>query len=188
MVNVVTIDGVRYMVDVAYGNMEPLAPVPLMDGHTFTQLAPRRGRVQHRALAGHSAAQQRLWVYETQEDEGAAWVERYCIAADVEWFPHDFGVANFYTSQHPASFMAKHVLAVRGEPDGAGGVGALVTLFGDGLRRQERGAAPRLVQRLASEAERVAAVERCFGVVLTPVERRAIVGLPSELRAPTTGL
>ncbi|KAJ6440616.1 N-acetyltransferase family protein [Purpureocillium lavendulum] len=183
MINIVTIKtGDKFAVDVGFGRDEALVPIPLVSGVEFTQVHPQRGRLEHRALAQHTDPTQRMWVYSSQAHPGAEWVERNCFN-EVEWFAEDYRVSNYHTMYNPTSFFVQNVLAFRGSLNEATGrIDGLVTLFRDTVKRQMEGQeAAEVVETLKTEAERVAALEKYFGVVLTPVEQRGIQGLPSEL-------
>ncbi|POR39233.1 Arylamine N-acetyltransferase 2 [Tolypocladium paradoxum] len=182
MVNLVTVDGTRYAVDVGFGSLEPMCPVPLTPGFEFTQIAPCRGRLEHRALAQHTDPSQRLWVYSTQDDAAAPWVERNCFA-DVEFFPADYAPINYHLMTHPTSYFVQTVLAMRGvwDPE-ARRVGGVVTLHKAEVKRRMAGGEQELLETLRTEEERVRALEKYFDVVLTPLEQRGISGMTSELR------
>jgi len=183
MINLVTIAGQRYAVDVGFGRDEALIPLPLQHGFEFTQVHPQRGRLEHRALAQHTDPAQRLWVYSSQAAPGAEWVERNAFS-EVEWFAEDYRVSNYHTMFNPTSFFVQNVLAFRGVlNEESGRVEGLLTLFRDTVKRQMAGdGEAEVVETLKSEEERVKALNKYFGVELTPQEQRGIRGLPSELR------
>lgn len=182
MVNLVTVDGTKYVVDVGFGSLEAMRPVPLTPGVEFTQIAPRRGRLEHRALAQHTDPAQRVWVYSTQEDAAAPWVERNCFT-EAECFPDDYALMNYHTMSHPTSYFVQTVLAMRGLWDeGARRVGGVLTLHKDEVKRRMAGAETELLETLRTEAERVRALAEYFDVVLTPLEQRGIRGMASELK------
>lgn len=183
MVNIVTVNGTRYLVDVGFGfNGAPL-PVPLEDGHEFVGIAPTRGRLEYRNLTEeHSDPNQRVWVYSIQDNEGAPWKELYHFV-ETEFLPGDFEVMNLRTMTAPQSFFVQSVMCIctvlDDEKEKAVGV---LLLHRDYVKRQ-LGAESSIVEQLQSEEQRVRALERYFGIVLSPEERRGIRGLASELKS-----
>lgn len=166
-----------------------------------------------RASADADAVDQSVWVYSawttttatTTAEENAAdvetgggggggsagggvWEEQYSFT-EVEFFPEDFEVLNFYIMMRPQSWFVQTVLAYRGILDHETGqlVGELI-LHKDSVKQQlvlgsngER--SETVVWELRNEEDRVAALERYFFIVLTEKEKRAIRGLASELKA-----
>ncbi|AEO55696.1 hypothetical protein MYCTH_2299783 [Thermothelomyces thermophilus ATCC 42464] len=195
MVNIVTIDGQRYLVDVGYGSNGPPHPIPLRHDHEFIGVAPTQGRLQYRRLEEHTDPSQRVWVFSTREDENAAWKDQYNFV-EIEFLPCDFEVMNLRTMTTPRSFFVQNVMCVwtllgpagpeggkledGGDPETAGPVGLLI-LHRDYVK-QRVGAESRIIEQLESEEQRIAALEKYFGIVLSPEEQRAIRGLASELR------
>ncbi|ATY65459.1 N-acetyltransferase family [Cordyceps militaris] len=179
----VTIDGARYVADVGYGGDAAMQPFPLISGTEFTVLAPRRGRLEYRSIDLHTDPTQRLWVYSTRDsldDDAAPWVEQYCFV-ELEHFAADYHQMNYYTSTNPQSFFMPHLLAVRAlvEPDPAtpGDVrlAGMLTYWRDEVRRRSEGSMERrVVDTATTEAERIAALEKWFGIPLTEAERESI--------------
>ncbi|KAK4119052.1 cysteine proteinase [Parathielavia appendiculata] len=181
MVNLVTIQGQRYLVDVGFGSNGPPHPVPLEDGHEFTGIAPMRGRLQYRKLEEHSEPNQRVWLLSTQENEDAPWMDRYHFV-EIEFMPGDFEVMNLRTMTTPQSFFVQSVMCMRTIPDEKKekSVGLLI-LHRDYVKRR-MGLVSEIIEQLESEEQRVKALERYFGIVLSPEEQKGIRGLASELR------
>lgn len=204
MVNIVTINNTRYLVDVGFGSNGSVHPVPLEHNHIFTTVAPARGKLEYKSLSQHSNPDQRIWVYSTQENESAPWKEMYCFAADTEFFPADFEVMNLSTMTSPQSFFVQTVMCMwlllsddsdKGNSDSGHGsdddddenkredlkaVGVLI-LHKDYVKRRI-GDKSEIIEQFESEEQRVHALERYFGILLTKKEREAIRGLPSELK------
>jgi arylamine N-acetyltransferase len=182
MVNLVTIDGKTYLVDVAYGSNSPCRPVPLESGIEFDGVLPQRGRLDHKSLAKHTDSKQRVWVYSTQPSTDSAWKEEYCFV-EVEFFPEDFGVMNLSTMTAPQSFFVQTVVATKillntqtAEPEG------VLILHKDYVKRRI-GEHTEVVQTLETEEQRVRALREHFLIDLRPGEQRAIHGMPSELKS-----
>lgn len=182
MINLVTVDGRRHLVDVGFGSGGSMKPVPLTHGVEFDQIPPARGRLEHTALPEHADPSQRVWLYTTRAGPGAAW-ERRKMFLDVEFFPADYRVMNLSPMTQPQSFFVQNVVATRVvlDDDETGRPRGVVSLLGGIVRRKVNGGDEVLVE-CKTEAERIEALEKYFDIVLTDAERRGIKGLPSELK------
>ncbi|KAK0617587.1 hypothetical protein B0T14DRAFT_273133 [Immersiella caudata] len=181
MLNLVTIDGTKYVVDVGFGSHNSPHPIPLRDGYEFTTIAPARGKLEYRALSCHSDPSQRVWVYSVQPSEHAPWGEMYSFV-EIEFFAVDFQVMNVPTSSSPQSFFVQNVMCMRvllkegtDEPEG------LIILHRDYLKRRI-GDKVEILQILEVEEDRLQVLEEWFSIKLGEDEKAAIRGLPSELR------
>lgn len=182
MINLVTINNTRYNVDVGFGSFEPMHPVPLTDGYTFTQIHPRKGKLEYRSISAHTDPSQRLWVYSTQEDASSAWEERN-VFTETEFFAADYEAMNLSPMLSKTSFFVQNVIGMRGILNkDTGEVEGMHTLFGNKVKRQMKGAEAEVVAELNSEEDRVKAIEEYFGVKLTDLEKRGIKGMATELR------
>ncbi len=181
MVNLVTINGARHLVDVGFGSNGPPQPVPLEDGHEFVGVAPVRGRLQYRSVEEHADPNQRVWLFSAQENEGAPWRDMYHFV-EIEFMPGDFEVMNLCTMSTPQSFFVQSVMCMRTILDDASEtpVGLLI-LHRDYVKRR-LGPDSEIIEQLGSEEQRVKALETYFGIVLSPEEQNGIRGLASELR------
>jgi arylamine N-acetyltransferase len=180
MVNIVTISGDRYLVDVGFGANEPVAPIRLDSGHEWEGVAPHRGLLEYRAVAQHGDPAQRLWVYSTREAAGGPWAEMYAFA-ELEFFPEDYEVMNLRTMTSPTSFFTQTVVAMRTVLDDSGAVGVL-TMAKNHVRRR-MGDATEVLATLETEEDRIKALEEHFGVKLSQGEQAGIRGLVSEIKS-----
>ncbi|OAA45593.1 N-acetyltransferase family protein [Metarhizium rileyi] len=181
MVNIVTVDNTRYNVDVGFGSHEPMRPIPLLHNYTFTQIAPRQGKLEYRSIAQHTDPSQRAWVYSTREHPSAPWQE--CnMFVETEFFAADYEAMNLSTMSAGTSFFVQNVVGMRAILDDAAEVAGVYTLLGNRVKRQMRDQDAELVAELETEHDRVRAMEDYFGVRLTALERRGIRGLPTELK------
>ena len=182
MVNLVTVDGTRYVVDVGFGSHQAMKPVPLRDGYEFTQISPRRGRLEYRSVGAHSDQAQRVWVYSTQETASAPWVEANMFT-ETEFFRADYEGMNLSPMSSPSSFFVKTVMAVRGILDeDAGQVGGVYVLFGARVKMVRKDEPEQILHDMVTEKERVAAIDKYFLVPLAADEQRGILGLPTQLK------
>ncbi|KAK3315871.1 hypothetical protein B0H66DRAFT_559910 [Apodospora peruviana] len=185
MVNLVTIYGKRYLVDVGFGSDGPPQPVPLEHGIIFDCVAPVRGRLEYKKLEEHTDHNQRVWVYSTKENEQAEWKDRYAFV-EIEFFPADFEVMNLQTSTTPQSYFVQTVMCMKTILDDPGrkrpkrAVGVLI-LHKDYVKRRI-GDKSEILETLKTESDRASALLRYFDINLSPEERRGIKGLASELR------
>ncbi|KAF9870735.1 arylamine n-acetyltransferase 1 [Colletotrichum karsti] len=182
MLNLITIDGQRYMVDVGFGKGAAMIPVPLKKdgGHEFTTIAPLRGKLVYEKLDQHTDPDQRMWVYYSTDSADGPLKQRNCFT-ELEFFPEDFEVMNLSTMSKPTSYFVKTVLAMRTilDPETRKAIGTIV-LHKDEVKRKI-GDQLELLETLKTEAERVAALEKYFYIKLRPEEQKAIKGLPTEL-------
>lgn len=185
MVNIVTCEGKKWLVDVGFGAKEPKCPVALNEGFEFDILGSSMGRLDLKHLEKHSAAarkdqSQRLWVYSTRTSPKDAWEEMYSFT-ETEFFPEDFEMMNYFVSTRPDSWFVQEVIAYRMLINERWALAGEVTLRGNTLTiRQE--SQEDVVTRLGSEQERVKALEIHFHIRLTEREQRAISGLASEIK------
>ncbi|EJT79891.1 N-acetyltransferase [Gaeumannomyces tritici R3-111a-1] len=220
--NLVSINGIRYMVDVGFGKGGSFSPVPLdraaaerEGGLEFEPVLGTRGRLEYKRLELHSDPTQRVWVYSTlnspwstlaedneeQAGEGPTWRPRYCFG-ELEYLPADYEVMNYYAMTNLSSYFVTAVLAVRtilqeeeedscGDADAVGDASAggstrprakgTIVLHKDEVKQTIRGK-PKLLERLTSEEQRVQALEKYFGLVVSPEQAACIKGRESEIR------
>ncbi|KAJ3488681.1 hypothetical protein NLG97_g6152 [Lecanicillium saksenae] len=191
MVNIVTISGQKYLVDVGYGANGCFQPVPLLaDGCEFTIFPPRRGKLEYRRLAQNTENSQRIWVYSTLEADGKDWKEQYCFL-ETEFFPEDFEMMNYVTSKHPTTFFIQNVFAMtivlandkgnsQSNHESDCSIIGVLTLFNNVVRRRI-GTEVEVLETLNNENDRVAALKKYFSIHLTGREQRAIRGYANEL-------
>ncbi|EON97204.1 putative tpa: arylamine n-acetyltransferase 1 protein [Phaeoacremonium minimum UCRPA7] len=182
MVNLVTVDGQTFLVDVGFGSNGPVHPILLESGSIISNIAPRRARLDFKKLAQHTNPSQRAWVYSSQENPDAEWKEMYSFV-EIEFFPEDFMVMNLSTMSRPQSYFVKTVLAMRtllntetGETEG------VMILHGDYIKRKI-GDQSEILERLESEEQRVQALAKYFQIFLKAEEQKAIRGLATELKS-----
>ncbi|PON26589.1 N-acetyltransferase [Trichoderma gamsii] len=184
--NIVTINQQRYLVDVAFGSHGAFTPVPLINGHEFDNILPRRGKLEFRPLAqSTSPSTQSLWVYSTQDLPSTDWTERYCFT-ETELFRADYDVMNFYCSTVRTAVFVNNVFALRGILNEKGdGLQGVMTLLRNEVRRRVEGVPGlEVVETLVNEEDRVKALEKWSKIPLSKREATAIRGLPTELVPP----
>lgn len=179
-VNIVSVQGVRYLVDVGFGPSGPIQPLPLQHGKAMPNLPHFEARLVYDPIAPCTDASQRMWIFEVRRSSAPSWVPQYCFA-ELEFLPQDFVIMNYHISQSRTSWftqtlvLAKFLLhEVQHEAVGT------LTLNGNEIK-QRLGGETELIMICATEEERINAIDKYFGVKLRPEEIKGIQGLPSEL-------
>lgn len=178
--NLVCLDGERYVVDVGMGAWGPNIPYPLQDGYECETIAPRKLRLQYRPIPEHGslhdADAQRLWCYDVCHHPNPTspaeetWIPTYCFT-DTEFLPQDYEMMSWFTSTNPASVFTYSVLVTKMVMDEAGEkIVGDVTLFGKDVRRTV-GGKRELVKGAMGWEERFEVLREVFGVELTEEER-----------------
>lgn len=184
MVNIVTISGRKYLVDVGFSSSSPTFPVPLeanfsatnVEGGLFLKLENK-----HIPDNTHRGEEQLLWQYNIRFDEKMDWLPGYCFS-EVEFTPSDFEVMNFFVSNSPKSWFTWHVVALKSiMNESTEEVVGDITLFDNEIKERQGGVSKVLVQ-INSEEDRVRALEEFLGIKLTNPERTGISGTIAELR------
>ena len=186
MLNVVTANGRKYLVDVGFGSSGSTQPVLLEDGITIANVPMSEGRLVHKVIAPATNNSQKMWVFEVRSSPESPWMPQYCFS-ELEFLPQDFSMMNYYVSQNPKSFFTQKLVFTKIllSEDQKRPVGNL-TLFGDTVRQRLDGQSETLIV-CKTEEERVKALERYFGVHLYPDEIRGMQGLSLEIRHPWAG-
>ena len=219
MVNLVRIDGRRYLVDAGFGGHGPCRPMPLEPetegGIVREGVAPQQLKLEYKRLPRHTDPEQRVWVYSYRERAGARWIEAYCFT-ELEFFADDFEVMNLDTMTRRESYFVQTVIAQRfvlegeyardrasgrqseegdsgakdprgtgseakdGKEEGSEPVGVMI--LHHSLIKRRVGDEVKVLAVLESEADRVAALQRYFGITLSAEEQKGIMDLPTELR------
>ncbi|KAK5999438.1 hypothetical protein QM012_005439 [Aureobasidium pullulans] len=179
MLNLVRFEDEWYVVDVGMGAMGPNMPYPLRDNLETTSIAPRKIRIQHRAISESYAGDEapKLWCYDVCYDatHGAdnTWIPAYCFT-EMEFLPQDYEVMSWYTSTNPNSFFTRYMTTTRMIMDAEQeNIIGNVTLFKDTIRQQQ-GSEREVVKECKTETERVEALKDLFGIELTEQEREAL--------------
>ncbi|KAH7400607.1 arylamine N-acetyltransferase 1 [Phaeosphaeria sp. MPI-PUGE-AT-0046c] len=183
MLNLVQLDNEWYVVDVGMGSMGPNMPYPLQNGFETISIAPRKIRIQRRAIAeSYGNHSNELWCYDvcheptdTQDD---VWIPTYCFT-ETEFLPQDYQMMSWFTSTHPGSFFTRYVTSTRMIMDKAHEkIIGNVTLFEGGVK-ESIGAERKVVKDCKSESERIEALKEIFDIELSEEER---AGIPPSRR------
>lgn len=178
MVNLVTIDDLKYLVDVGFGSDSPVRPQPLVSGTVLPHMAPGSTRLQWRNITPNTDPNQRLWICEYRRTDDSDWETKYCFS-ELEFLPQDYNVMNYYTSTNPRSIFSKTIMVETKILRDNELVGNQI-LLGNNLKWRVHGQKEKEIV-LNSEAERLQALEEHWGIKLGQPERDGIRGLSTEL-------
>lgn len=180
MVNLVTIDDQRYLVDVGFGADGPCLPIPLQPGYECTGIAPQMLKLEYKPLPMHSDPAQKVWVYVHKRNPEDPWLDAYAFN-EIEFFPEDYEVMNLSTMTSPKSFFTQTVLCVKAllckETNELEGT---LSLYQGEVKKRVKGEV-QIVDKFTTEDQRVRGLEKWFGIRLTKDERLGIKYLVSEL-------
>lgn len=189
MVNLVTIEGKKYLVDVGFGAQEATLPIPLEDGHEVTTIAPTRGRLELKHIEKQVTKDdpaQRLWVWASRKGgEGSEWEDMYSFS-EAECFAEDFEALNYFVMTRPQSWFTQTVLAYRPVLDEATGELVAERILHGNVVKEGASGQDRILEVLETEEDRIRALEKYFGIRLSEKEKRGIKGLVSELKGKKT--
>lgn len=182
MVNIVTIEGQKYCVDVGFGSSGPSFPLLLQEISTAPNIGTQSLRLENLApidLLTHSSASQKLWEYSYRHHDESAWVIAYSFS-EQEFLPEDFEIMSFYMSRSRKSWFTLMVICGKmlmdREENLVGDVGCVGKVFKKRVNGESH-----VLAECVTEVERVKALEEFLGVRLDEVDRRGIRGLISEI-------
>ncbi|TKA74347.1 hypothetical protein B0A55_05511 [Friedmanniomyces simplex] len=193
MVNLVTIEGRKYLLDGGFGSQGPSRPLAVREGEVGSQVEPAGMRVVYEPIPQMLDQSQKVWIYQHRYDETKDWVPMYCFT-DLEFIDTDIVSMNFAPWLNPQTFFTHKVVAVRfttsSEPDEhpgspreealEGEIDASLTLNQDVVKWRRRGR--KVIEvRFTTDGERQEALEKYFGIVLAEEDREAIKGTAAEV-------
>ncbi|KAI5362004.1 Putative arylamine N-acetyltransferase, papain-like cysteine peptidase superfamily [Septoria linicola] len=180
-INIVTIDGMRYHVDVAFGAGGATRPLPLQDGKVHLNMRPSQEvRLRYGSIA-ETESDTKLWIFERRNRPQDPWSPNYCFLDREEFIPADFEMMNYFTSTSRMTFFTYTILVVKFalSEDQSEIIGETV-LYGNRLFKRIAGKKEFDVQ-LSTESERIEALERDFGIRLNENQQSGILGMVTML-------
>lgn len=181
MVNLVTIGESKYKVDVGFGPNGSIMPMPLdRSGTVKEHIKPAEVRLQWRNVPGNTDPNQRLWVYEHRADQDSEFALMYCFT-ELEFIPSDYAVMNYFTSTSKHTWFTSTIVVEKKVLDNAGELAGQLIMSGKSLKWRTHGKKENPIE-FESEEDRLAALEKHFGIHFSEVERVGIQGLPSEIK------
>ena len=183
MVNIVTMDSKRFLVDVGFGaSGGPTHPVCLDTTFEAINILPQAIRLTRAPIEDNSDQSLLMWCLahcDSPHGEDAEWVPTYCFT-ETEFLPSDFIVTNHFLVTHPSSWWTRMVLAVKKIMDEREMIVGEVTLVGNEIKRRIGGKSE-VLATFQDEEGRVTALQEHLGISLTESERQGICGLQTEL-------
>ena len=182
MVNIVTIQGKRYMVDVGFGTGQATHPLPLVDREPTLNVRPsQQVRLRWDAISQAENKDAKLWIFERQDKADGPWIPTYCFPDNVEYLPADYAVMSYFTSTNRMSFFTYKLIVAKFVLDEAGEeIIGTVVLFGDKAHKRILGEKEEL-GTFEKEEERVKALEQHFDLRLSEAQQAGIRGMVSAI-------
>ncbi|KAI0159568.1 cysteine proteinase [Xylariaceae sp. FL1272] len=185
IVSIVLLEGQQYHVDIAFGGDCATLPMPLIDGNVHQNMGTQQIRLRHDWIPTQTKRTERtkLWIYEYRNSPEMEWQAFYAFA-EIEFMPHDWEVVNVYTSTSLKSWQTQTVIVIkflrRPGDDGREEIYGKRMLV-NGVIKENLGGKTSVIHECNTEAERVAALEKYFGIQLIEEEKDAIKGWRTEL-------
>jgi arylamine N-acetyltransferase len=182
MVNIVTIQGKRYMVDVGFGTGQATHPLLLVDREPTMNVRPsQQVRLRWDAISQAENKDAKLWIFERQDKADGPWIPTYCFPDNVEYLPADYAVMSYFTSTSKTSFFTYKLIVAKFVLDEAGEeiIGTKV-MFGNRAHKRILGEKEEL-GTFEKEEERVKALEQHFDLRLTESQQAGIRGMVSAI-------
>ena len=179
--------GEKYISDVAFGGDGMTTPQLLVENAPVTNLGTQENRYILSTLPQNPPRKysepQKYWIWQYRNSPTNDWNSFYCFT-ETEFLVSDFDVMNWFTSQGK-TFQRVLVLVIKFLRDEREGkeearIAGKVMLVGNVVKRN-MGGKTEVVQVCESEAERIEALRKWFGIELTEEERAGIKGLVTEL-------
>ncbi|KAK4544777.1 hypothetical protein LTR36_004026 [Oleoguttula mirabilis] len=183
MVNLITIRGEIYMVDVGFGSGGPTHPMSLSsDGGITMNMPPNQNvRLRRDGIPENEHIDTKLWLLERRNADDGPWTPLYCFEDQYCFLPQDFEVMNFFTSTHRTCYFTFRVLASRYVlEEGSDRLIGDVVLYENSVHRRV-GGTKELLATLTTEQERIEALKYFLGITLSESQREGIRGMCTEL-------
>lgn len=201
-VNLVTVGGVRHLLDGGFGGQGPPRPLKLEHGSVAPQIAPAQMRLLHQSIPQFLNPHQRVWIYEYRYNDRSEWSPMYCFT-DTEFTPDDIESMNFAPSTSRHTFFTHKVVASRfttdreedlgelpGTPTEAslgGEIDGSITINHDNLKWRRRGV--KVVHyTFKTDDDRVRALKKYFGITLADEDREAIMNTMAMIGVKAMGV
>ncbi|KAI9789245.1 MAG: N-terminal acetyltransferase [Peltula sp. TS41687] len=179
MVNIVAINGTRYMVDVGFGAQGPTQPLPLVDGKVSAGIGPASLRVLWTNIPPNTDPGQRLWVYQYRINDDSPWTTAYCFT-ELEFLPQDYTMMNYWTSTARTSLFTHKVICTKTIVDDEEEVVGSLILVGREFKRRVKGE-KEILMICENEQQRIEGLKKWFGAEFTEDEQQGIMGTVTQL-------
>jgi arylamine N-acetyltransferase len=189
LVNLITMsDGAKWVVDVGFGGDGATAPVPLVHNRPQKNLGSQELRLWHDWIPTqlHRTEATKMWIYQYHNSPELPWHSYYAFS-ETEAMEADYDNLNWYTGSHPESFQTYTCIVVkflRRPKEGADGDEEIYgkRMLIDGVVKENVGGKTKVVEDCKTETERLGALEKWFGIMLTDEEKTGIQGWGTELK------
>jgi arylamine N-acetyltransferase len=182
MVNIVKIQGKRYMVDVGFGTGQATHPLLLVDRAPTMNIRPsQQVRVRWDAISEAENKDAKLWIFERQDKADGPWIPTYCFPDNVEYLPADYAMMSYFTSTSRTSFFTYKLIVAKFVLDEAREeIVGTVVMFGNKAHKRILGEKEDL-GTFEKEEERVVALEQHFDLRLSEAQQAGIRGMVSAI-------
>lgn len=166
--------------------LTPVKPLPLVeDGAAYTGISPAQIRLRRDNIASNTNTNnnQKLWIFERQNDPESPWLPANCFS-ELEFNQADFEVMNFSTSKNQELWFSFKVICTKMITNQCGDeIIGQVILTDNEVKKRVHGVKEEQ-ETLNTESERIAALDKWFGVQLLEEEIEGIRGKVTELPRP----
>jgi len=168
-VTIVTLeDGEKYHTDVSFSGDGPTRPMPLRDDAPFLNLGTQYIRLRHSTI-DQFGPDVKWWIYEYRNGRDEDWNSYYCFY-EIPFIHKDFKVINLYACME--GYLPKNIVIVGFTRQDGRIVGK--TMLINGTVKKNTGGKTETVEECKTEEERVNALQKFFGIVLTPEQKKCI--------------
>jgi arylamine N-acetyltransferase len=178
MLNIVTIAGKRYVIDVGFGSSGPTYPLPLVENEISINVGTQEMRLMYDTIPDFTRPGQNLWLYQYRHEANQPWLPAYAFS-EIEFTPSDFTMMNYFMSTHYTSWFTYLIVCVKMVLEDGQIVGD-ITLTGNEVKKRIKGESVVLAFCI-SEEERLKALDEFFGIRLSSSERDGIRGMITEI-------
>lgn len=175
---IVTIGDLQYIVDTSHGPSGSPTPVALVHDQAEVDIWPRQRRLLHTPLPGWNP-DHKYWRLQIKDTDAEAWLDVWAFT-ETEWLEFDFQMLRTAYSTLGTGWVAPRLVCFKTLFEANVPVGYLL-MAEDELRKKYKGKTE-VLQKFFSEAERIAALEDEFNIVLSQEEQKGVVGMDAELK------
>ncbi|KAI1297825.1 hypothetical protein F5Y03DRAFT_369043 [Xylaria venustula] len=179
VINIVTIDDKKYVVDTNFNQFGSPFPVPLVHNEPVTDVWTRRRRMIHERIPGWAETDQKWWRMQVMHEGDDYWMDVYCFR-EVEWMALDFALQLAGIQKLDMGWFNHVVVCYRIIVEDEVPVGWIMAR-GDKLTRSYKGLV-QTIETFECESDRVAALSEHFGISLSEHEQQHIIGTKTELK------
>ncbi len=179
MINIVTIAGRDFLVDVGFGGSgAPSHSMRLVSDQPSPNIGDQSVRLLLSGIPDNTRKNKQLWCYQFRHGDDRPWIDGYSFT-ETEFLPQDFRMVSFFTSNSKMSWFTYRVVCAKLLIEDEDLVGE-IRLFENEVRRRIKGKSE-LLATLMSEDDRVEALKKYFGINLSEPEVLGIRGMSTEI-------